>query len=69
MMTAANVGFVGLGAMGLPMARQLAMKLSDAGHLYVFDIAEALVKEISEEYPAKVTGCHSAREVAEKSVS
>ncbi|TWA76086.1 2-hydroxy-3-oxopropionate reductase [Azospirillum brasilense] len=54
-----NVGFIGLGIMGRPMAGHLA----DAGHtLFVYDINPA-----PEDLLAKgVTACGSSREVAQK---
>ena len=54
-----NVGFIGLGIMGRPMAGHLA----DAGHtLFVYDINPA-----PEELLAKgATACSSSREVAQK---
>ncbi|WP_282189695.1 2-hydroxy-3-oxopropionate reductase [Azospirillum brasilense] len=57
--TAMNVGFIGLGIMGRPMAGHLA----DAGHtLFVYDINPA-----PEDLLAKgATACGSSREVAQK---
>ena len=56
-----KIGFVGLGIMGKPMAKNLIK----AGHeLTVYDVVDAPLKELEKE-GAKVA--HSAREVAEKS--
>jgi len=62
-----HVGFVGLGAMGLPMAGHLAAKLPDETFIYVFDIVESLVKQLCEKNSSKVIRCASANEVAKKS--
>ena len=62
-----HVGFVGLGAMGLPMAGHLAAKLPDETCIYVFDIVKSLVDQLCEKYPSKITRCASAKDVAKKS--
>jgi 3-hydroxyisobutyrate dehydrogenase-like beta-hydroxyacid dehydrogenase len=63
-----NVGFIGLGAMGLPMASHLAAKLPKETRMYVFDVVQALVDKICSEHPDRVWSCSSSREVAEKTV-
>lgn len=57
----ANLGFIGLGIMGKPMAAHLVK----AGHrVYVYDINSAPVQELA----AKgAMGCRNSKEVAEKS--
>jgi len=62
-----GLGFVGLGAMGLPMAGHLAAKLPEHIQLFVFDINPASVNQLYDEHPKRVVKCSSAREVAEKS--
>ena len=64
-----NVGFIGLGAMGLPMAGHLAAKLPAETRIHVFDVVQSLVDKLSSKYPETIVVCSSAREVAEKSVS
>ncbi|KAL4877951.1 NAD binding domain of 6-phosphogluconate dehydrogenase-domain-containing protein [Aspergillus karnatakaensis] len=44
--TITGVGFIGLGAMGKPMAEQLAAKLPEDVKLVVFDIVPAVVQEL-----------------------
>ncbi|KAH8807434.1 3-hydroxyisobutyrate dehydrogenase-like protein [Xylogone sp. PMI_703] len=61
------VGFIGLGAMGRPMARHLGNKLPAETKIYVFDVAQAVVDEFCAEFPEKVVKKSSAREVAEVS--
>lgn len=63
-----HVGFIGLGAMGLPMAGHLAAKLPEETHIYVFDVVQTLLDQICQQYPEKVTACSSAKEVADRSV-
>ena len=62
-----HVGFVGLGAMGLPMAGHLAAKLPKETCIYVFDIVQSLVDELCEKHAPKVVRCASAKDVARKS--
>jgi 3-hydroxyisobutyrate dehydrogenase len=63
-----GVGFIGLGAMGMPMARHLVTKLPSETHIYVFDIAQALVEQLCAEFPSKVFKCANAKDAAEKTV-
>lgn len=62
------VGFIGLGAMGIPMVRHLADKLPAEVHIHVFDIVESVVDELSTLYQGKIFGASNARDVAAKSV-
>lgn len=63
-----SIGFVGLGAMGRPMATHLAKKLPDSTRIYVFDVAQSVVDDFVNEYPNKVFKGESAKDVADKSV-
>ncbi len=57
----ANLGFIGLGIMGKPMAGHLVK----AGHrVYVYDINPAPIQEL---VAKGAVGCQSSKEVAEKS--
>jgi 3-hydroxyisobutyrate dehydrogenase-like beta-hydroxyacid dehydrogenase len=64
-----GLGFVGLGAMGLPMAGHLAAKLPAHVRMYVFDLNQAAVDQLHIDHPERVTKSSSAKEVADKSVS
>ena len=64
-----GLGFVGLGAMGLPMAGHLAAKLPENVHLYVHDVNQSAMEELYKKSPDRTTKCSSAKEVADKSVS
>lgn len=63
------VGFIGLGAMGRPMAGHLANKLPEHTRIYIFDVVQSVVDELCAEFPNKVLKGTSAKDVAEKSVS
>jgi 3-hydroxyisobutyrate dehydrogenase len=63
-----SVGFIGLGAMGKPMAINLAKALPSGSRMYAFDVVEAPVDELCATFPDMVTKCGSAREVAERAV-
>ena len=63
-----GLGFVGLGAMGLPMAGHLAAKLPENVHIFVYDINQTSVDQLHQEYPNRITKCFGAKEVADKSV-
>ncbi|ETI28867.1 hypothetical protein G647_01319 [Cladophialophora carrionii CBS 160.54] len=62
-----GLGFVGLGAMGLPMAGHLAAKLPENVHLFVYDINQASMDQLHQDYPNRITKCSGAKEVADKS--
>lgn len=66
-----NVGFIGLGIMGYPMAVNLISKLPDTSKLYVYDISIKTLTKLQEETSGKkqVQICECSKEVAEKSVS
>lgn len=63
-----GIAWIGLGAMGLPMAGHLATKLPAEVSIYVYDIVRDFVEQICKQYPGKVKPCSSAKEAAERSV-
>jgi len=64
-----NVGFIGLGIMGYPMAANLAAKLPSPSNLHIYDIStESLSKLQKEAREPRVHICKSSKEVAEQSV-
>jgi 3-hydroxyisobutyrate dehydrogenase len=63
-----SVGFIGLGAMGKPMATNLAKALPPGSRVYAFDVVDAPVDELCSTFPHMVAKCGSAREAAEQSV-
>jgi 3-hydroxyisobutyrate dehydrogenase len=64
-----GLGFVGLGAMGLPMAGHLAAKLPESVHIFVYDINQASMDQLQQEFPSRISKCSGAKDVADKSVS
>lgn len=63
-----SMGFVGLGAMGMPMARHLANKLPAETRIHVFDVAQKAMEDLYAEFPSKVIICKNAKEVAQSTV-
>lgn len=64
-----SVGFIGLGAMGGPMADHLANKLPEQVQIHVFDVSESVVQDICQRHFDRVQKSKSARDVADQSVS
>lgn len=63
-----KVGFIGLGVMGYPMVQNLATKLPQSTHIYVFDVATQVMENLITEYPGKITACQSSKEITSKCV-
>lgn len=65
-----SIGFIGLGLMGLPMAHNLAAKMSPDSILYIYDISSTQLDTFTSNVssPARVTRCTSPGEVASKAV-
>ncbi|KAK1536300.1 3-hydroxyisobutyrate dehydrogenase [Colletotrichum costaricense] len=62
-----SLGFIGLGAMGLPMASNLVAKVAKGSQTYVYDISETSMKRLIDQATnADITGCKSPREVSQK---
>lgn len=67
-----TVGFIGLGAMGLPMAEQLATKLPAESRLCVYDVNAAAMDDLARRCSSLGRGVdtgESPRDVASQSVS
>ncbi|KAG2421922.1 hypothetical protein HFD88_005898 [Aspergillus terreus] len=62
-----DIGFIGLGAMGLPMAQQLVANVPATTRLYVFDVADQAMNDFVAMYPHKAVAGKSPRDVAEHS--
>ncbi|KAF2873368.1 NAD binding domain of 6-phosphogluconate dehydrogenase-domain-containing protein [Massariosphaeria phaeospora] len=60
-------GFIGLGQMGFPMAKNLRAKLPTEDVLFVQDVNTAATKKFLEEHSQGVCVAQNVREVAEKS--
>jgi len=63
-----KVGWVGLGIMGLPMARNLVEKMDPDTEFYVFDVVQDSIDRIVGDGKGEVHACESSKEVADKSV-
>ncbi|KAK7445865.1 hypothetical protein CaCOL14_004883 [Colletotrichum acutatum] len=62
-----SLGFIGLGAMGLPMASNLVAKVAKGSQTYVYDISESSMKKLVDQAKnAVITGCKSPREISQK---
>jgi 3-hydroxyisobutyrate dehydrogenase-like beta-hydroxyacid dehydrogenase len=64
-----RLGFIGLGAMGKPMATHLANKLPSESRIWVYDVVEEVVDGICAEFPDRVVKGASAKDVAQQVVS
>ncbi|KAF2772901.1 hypothetical protein EJ03DRAFT_266131 [Teratosphaeria nubilosa] len=62
----ASYGFIGLGQMGYPMARNLRNKISQSDTLYVHDVNPKVTEEFAKEI-GNVTVADTVRQVAENS--
>ncbi|KAJ5814456.1 uncharacterized protein N7503_001206 [Penicillium pulvis] len=62
-----SIGFIGLGAMGMWMATNLAEKLPTSTKLHVFDILPALLEEFCTKHPLSAVQASSPKELAVKS--
>lgn len=63
-----NVGFIGLGAMGSPMAKRIAQSLSDTSYLFVYDVMENVMDDLIAFYPDKIKKETSPVAVAKQAV-
>lgn len=63
-----NVGWVGLGIMGLPMAINLHRKMEKDTQFYVYDVVQANIDKLVDQGEGRVHACSSSKEVADKSV-
>ncbi|KAM5343889.1 hypothetical protein ACJ41O_012426 [Fusarium nematophilum] len=62
-----SVGFIGLGVMGLPMAKSLSGKLPSDSKLFIFDVFAHPMSTLEASQPSgRITICKSAAEVADR---
>ncbi|KAK6429739.1 hypothetical protein LTR95_014113 [Oleoguttula sp. CCFEE 5521] len=64
-----DIGWIGLGVMGLPMARNLLQKMDSETHFYVFDVSADSMRQLVDEGQNRVHACSSSKDVADKSNS
>lgn len=67
-MSSRVLGFIGLGVMGYPMARNLLKRLEAGTQLQVYDVSESVLSKFQQEASEQVHVSSSAREVALSSV-
>jgi 3-hydroxyisobutyrate dehydrogenase len=63
-----NIGWIGLGLMGYPMARNLVKKMSRDTRFFVYDVIPKNVDKLVEDGGGRVHACTSSKEVADNSV-
>uniref|UniRef100_L2FR65 Cytochrome p450 n=1 Tax=Colletotrichum fructicola (strain Nara gc5) TaxID=1213859 RepID=L2FR65_COLFN len=60
-----RLGFIGLGAMGAPMASNLAAKLAKDYKICIYDVSQEAMKSFVEAHGQSVSICHSPKEVSQ----
>jgi 3-hydroxyisobutyrate dehydrogenase len=63
-----SVGWIGLGIMGMPMARNLLAKMKDSTQFYVYDVVQASIDQLVRDGQGRVHACSSSKDVADNSV-
>ena len=63
-----NVGWIGLGIMGKPMACNLLGKMENGTQFYVYYVIQKSIDDFVEEGQGRVHACSSSKEVADRSV-
>lgn len=63
-----NIGWIGLGIMGLPMAKNIIEKTSNDTQLFVYDVVQDSIDKLVNDGKGRVHVCGSSKEVADKSV-
>ena len=63
-----NVGWIGLGIMGLPMVRNLLKQMDSSTNFYVYDVVRESIDKFVEDGQGRVHACGSSKEVADNSV-
>lgn len=61
------IGWVGLGLMGYPMAKNLVSKLDADTHFYVYDVVQENMHSFVKEDETRVHACGSSKEVTDQS--
>ena len=63
-----SIGWIGLGLMGLPMARNLLKKMDSGTQFYVYDVVQESMDVFVADGGGRAKGCKNAKEVAEAAV-
>ncbi|TKA77823.1 hypothetical protein B0A55_04599 [Friedmanniomyces simplex] len=62
-----NIGWIGLGSMGYPMATNLLKKMGDETQFYVYDVVQEFIDKFVKDGAGRVHACGSTKEVTDKS--
>lgn len=63
-----NLGFIGLGAMGSPMAKHIAQSLPSGSKLYIYDVVDKVMDDVAAFAPDKIKIETSPLAVAQQAV-
>lgn len=63
-----NIGFIGLGLMGLPMVQNLIKKTPESTQFFIYDIVDDALTKFCDEHTTRVTAMKSSSDVAEQAV-
>ena len=63
-----NIGWIGLGIMGLPMVRNLLDKMESHTQFYVYDVVQESIDKFVQDGNGRVHACSSSKEVADNTV-
>ena len=63
-----NVGWIGLGIMGMPMVRNLLAKMKDHTQFYVYDVVQESIDNLVQDGQGRVHARSSSKDVADHSV-
>ncbi|KAF2815576.1 putative 3-hydroxyisobutyrate dehydrogenase [Mytilinidion resinicola] len=66
-----NIGFIGLGAMGYPMAKNIRTKMSRQSNLWVYDVQREVCERFAQEFKdsGPISIANSAKEVAQNALT
>jgi len=64
-----DLGFIGLGAMGFPMASNLIKKSAKGSRIFIYDVFEASMTKFAANFPDATVVCSSPAEVSRSAVS
>lgn len=66
--TSYKIGFIGLGAMGTPMAQNLAKSLPEGDRVCIFDVSQAVMDDLQSTDPDRYFKATDAKQIAELNV-
>lgn len=63
-----QIGWIGLGIMGMPMVRNLLAKMETDTQFYVYDVVKDSIDDLVKDGQGRVHACSSSKDVADNSV-